>query len=230
MIDFHSHILPQMDDGSKSVEESIAMLNALSAQGISRVAATPHFYANDESVNEFLGRRQASFGSLSGSISSEMPEILLGAEVRYYEGISRLENLKALCFQGTKLLLVEMPECRWSEFAIRELTDIACGGKIIPVLAHIERCIFQQKKETLFRLLQNGVLMQINAEFLNGRFSRRKALKLFKNNQVHFLGSDCHNMHSRPPDIGKAYQTVYNKFGGGFAEAFKDFINEFIET
>lgn len=230
MIDFHSHILPGMDDGSKSIEESVAMLNALSEQGICKVAATPHFYANDESVSEFLSRRQASFNSLPKNPSFGMPEILLGAEVRYYEGISRLENLKDLCLQRTKLLLIEMPECRWSEYAIRELADLAGSGGIIPVLAHIERCIFQQKKETLFRLLQNGVLMQINAEFLNGFFSRRKAVKLLKNNQVHFLGSDCHNMQSRPPDIGKAYQTVYNKLGGNFAEAFKDFINEFIET
>lgn len=230
MIDFHSHILPGMDDGSKSVEESVAMLNALSEQGITRVAATPHFYANDESVSEFLGRRQASLEKLSGSLSPQMPQIMLGAEVRYYEGLSRHENIRDLCLQGTKLLLIEMPECRWSEFAIRELTDIACGGRIIPVLAHIERCIFLQKKEVLFRLLHNGVLMQINAEFLNGFLSRGKAVKLLKNNQVHFIGSDCHNMQSRPPDIGKAYQTVFNKLGGDFAEAFNNFIDEFFET
>lgn len=230
MIDFHSHILPGMDDGSKSAEESVAMLNALSEQGITRVAATPHFYANDESVSEFLGRRQESLERLSGSLSPQMPQIMLGAEVRYYEGLSRHENIRDLCLQGTKLLLIEMPECRWSEFAIRELTDIACGGRIIPVLAHIERCIFLQKKEVLFRLLHNGVLMQINAEFLNGFLSRGKAVKLLKNNQVHFIGSDSHNMQSRPPDIGKAYQTVFNKLGGDFAEAFNNFTDEFIET
>ena len=230
MIDFHSHILPGMDDGSKSVEESVEMLKALSEQGITRAAATPHFYANDESVSEFLGRRQESLERLSGSLSPQMPQIMLGAEVRYYEGLSRHENIRDLCLQGTKLLLIEMPECRWSEFAIRELTDIACGGRIIPVLAHIERCIFLQKKEVLFRLLHNGVLMQINAEFLNGFLSRGKAVKLLKNNQVHFIGSDCHNMQSRPPDIGKAYQTVFNKLGGDFAEAFNNFIDEFIET
>ncbi len=230
MIDFHSHILPGMDDGSKSVEESVEMLNALSEQGITRVVATPHFYANDESVSEFLGRRQESLEKLSRNLSPQMPQIMLGAEVRYYEGLSRHENIRDLCLQGTKLLLIEMPECRWSEFAIRELTDIACGGRIIPVLAHIERCIFLQKKEVLFRLLHNGVLMQINAEFLSGFLSRGKAVKLLKNNQVHFIGSDCHNMQSRPPDIGKAYQTVFNKLGGDFAEAFNNFIDEFIET
>lgn len=230
MIDFHSHILPGMDDGSKSVEESVEMLKALSEQGIKRVAATPHFYANDESVSEFLGRRQASLERLSGSLLPQMPQIMLGAEVRYYEGLSRHESIRDLCLQGTKLLLIEMPECRWSEFAIRELTDIACGGRIIPVLAHIERCIFLQKKEVLFRLLHNGVLMQTNAEFLNGFLSRSKAVKLLKNNQLHFIGSDCHNMQSRPPDIGKAYQTVFNKLGGDFAEAFKNYIDEFIET
>ena len=107
MTDFHSHILPAMDDGSRSVDESAEMLNELSGQGISRVIATPHFYANDESVFDFLGRRREAFDKLSTVLTPDMPQVLLGAEVRYYDGISHLADMKSLCVQGTDLFLLE---------------------------------------------------------------------------------------------------------------------------
>ena len=230
MTDFHSHILPKMDDGSRSTEESIAMLKSLFVQGVNRVIATPHFYANDESVSSFLSRRRASFESLAVSApSSEMPEILQGAEVRYYDGISRLADLKSLCIQGTRLLLLEMPETKWTEYTLRELTDISSDGKVTLVLAHVERYMGFQKSDTFYRLLCNGILMQINAGFVNGFFSRRKAIGLLKKNEVHFLGSDCHNMADRAPNIGKAFDIIKNKLGEDFTESFKSYTNEFFK-
>lgn len=229
MTDFHSHILPKMDDGSRSVEESLEMLKALSEQGITRVVATPHFYANDESVSDFLSRRQASLERLKSSLSAETPEILTGAEVRYYDGISRLSELKSLCIQGTQLLLLEMPETRWTEYTVKELIDISSDGKVTLVLAHIERYLAYQKPEVFYWLLRNGILMQINASFINGFFSQRKAIKLLKNNEVHFLGSDCHNMTGRPPDIGRALDSVQKKLGKNFAESFDDYVNNFFK-
>ncbi len=229
MTDFHSHILPKMDDGSRSVEESLAMLNALSEQGVSRVMATPHFYANDESVADFINRRQNSLESLMSLKPSEMPEILAGAEVRYYEGISRLSELKSLCIDETRLLLLEMQERKWTEYTLRELADISSGGKVTLVLAHVERYIGFQRPDTFYRLLENGILMQMNASFVNGFFTKRKAIRMLRNNEVHFLGSDCHNMDTRPPDIGSAFKTIQNKLGCDFAEGFKNYTNEFLK-
>ena len=99
MIDFHTHILPGVDDGSKNVEESLLMLDSMKNQGVKTVIATPHFYANDESVESFLSRRNEAFSSLKKSLA-DGPEIILGAEVRYYDGISRLEDLKKLRIEG----------------------------------------------------------------------------------------------------------------------------------
>lgn len=229
MIDFHSHILPKMDDGSRSTEESVSMLKALSEQGVTKVIATPHFYANDESVSSFVSRRQNSYGRLSEASASDMPEIVLGAEVRYYGGIGHLDALESLCIQGSRLLLLEMPENRWTEYTVREICDIRSERNIIPVLAHIERYIGYQKPETFYRLLENGVMMQINAGFVNGTFSRRKSLKLLKKNQVHFIGSDCHNMSDRAPDIEKAVNIIRKKLGNGFADAFTDFAEVFLK-
>lgn len=225
MTDFHTHILPAIDDGSKSIAESIEMLTALSEQEISRVVATPHFYANDESVEAFLYKRQKAFDILTKEMPDSSPEILLGAEIRYYDGLSHLDGLDSLRIQGTKLLLVEMPECKWSESTVREITDLASSGRYVPVLAHIERCIFYQSETTFCRLLASGVLMQVNAEFIIGSFSRFKAFRLAKKSRIHFIGSDCHNMQNRAPDIGKAYKILEKKLGRAYTADFIEFAN-----
>lgn len=230
MTDFHSHILPKMDDGSRSVEESLQMLNALAEQGISRVVATPHFYANDESVFDFLGRRREAFEKLSAVLTADMPEVLLGAEVRYYDGISRLAEIKSLCVQGTDLFLLEMPEKRWTEYTLRELEDIACAGRVTLVLAHVDRCMEYQRADTMFRLHGSGVMMQLNAEYFNGFFTRRKAVSMIENGMVQFVGSDCHNMTDRKPEIGRAYKTIKNRLGSEFTDSLKKYTNEILET
>ncbi len=223
MIDFHAHILPKMDDGSRSVDESLEMLSALKEQGIDIVAATPHFYANDESVHDFIKRRQASFDALKSAVPDGAPEIVLGAEVKYYEGISHFDGLKSLCLQGTKLLLLEMPMKCWTDYNIRELVDISCSGKTIPVLAHIERYMRFQQKGIFDMLLENDVLMQINASFVTGMMTKRKAVGLFGRQKVHFIGSDCHNMSDRPPNIGKAYEIIAKRLGNNFLDSFNEY-------
>lgn len=230
MTDFHSHILPSMDDGSRSVDESLKMLGELSLQGISRVIATPHFYANDESVFDFLGRRREAFEKLSAELTDGMPEVLLGAEVRYYDGISRLAEMKSLCIQGTDLFLLEMPEKRWTEYTLRELEDIACAGRVTLVLAHVDRCMEYQKADTIYRLNSNGVMMQLNAEYFSHFFTRRKAVSMMKNGMVQFIGSDCHNMTDRKPEIGKAYKVIKNRLGSEFTDSLKIYTNEIFKT
>lgn len=229
MTDFHSHILPNVDDGSQSVEESLLMIKTLAGQGIHRIIATPHFYANDESVNNFLGRRQKAYDELINACLSDMPTIIQGAEVRYYEGISRLSELKSLCIQGTKLLLIEMPFVKWTEYTLRELVDISSDGGVTLVLAHIDRYLKFQKSDVWHRLADSGILMQLNSSYVNEFFTSHKAINLFKKGAVHFLGSDCHNMNDRAPDIGRAFNTIEKKLGTSFKSDFDDYINEFFE-
>lgn len=226
MIDFHSHILPAMDDGSKNTEESLAMLDSLRLQGIKHVVATPHFNANDISVEAFLERRQKSFDKLNAVLDGEYPEILLGAEIRYYEGISKLEQLEDLCVQGSRLLLVEMPSGRWNEYALNELMNIYSQRRCTLVLAHIERYMNYQSADVFDKLLANDILMQVNAGFVTGLFTKRKAIKLFKNERIHFIGSDCHNMTTRPPEIAKAYELIGKKIGKQFLNDLIDYENE----
>ena len=216
MIDWHSHVLPGMDDGSRDVTESISMLSVLASQGVEVVVATPHFYANDESMESFLERRAASVERLRAQLPQGAPEIRLGAEVRYYPGISRMEGLKNLRIEGSKLLLLEMNAARWTEYTIRELTELSRRSDIQIVLAHVERYMDFQKRAVWEGLLDCGILMQTNSSFFTGWLTKGKAISLLRDGYIHFLGSDCHNMTSRPPQIGDALRTIQQKLGDDF--------------
>jgi len=216
MIDFHSHILPKMDDGSHNADESKQMLEMLFQQGIDTVVATPHFHANVESVSEFLKRREAAYEVLMRESNEELPKILLGAEVRYYQGISRMEELKHLSIGNSKLLLLEMPMSKWSEYNIKELEELSCVRDITLVLAHIDRYLNLQKSSVWQRLYESGILMQVNADFFTGFFNKRKALDMLCEGKIHFIGSDCHNLTSRPPNMDKAIKIIKNKLSDDF--------------
>lgn len=213
MIDWHSHILPGMDDGSQNVEESLSMLDALRDQDVECVVATPHFYANDESVDEFLQRRQKAYLLLTESMKDDHPRLFCGAEVRYYPGIAKMSELDKLKIESSNYLLLEMPMGRWTEYTIRELMELANMGSLTVILAHVDRYLAFQSPTVWEKLSENGLLMQVNATAFNGYTTRHKVLKMFENGMVQFIGSDCHNLTSRPPKIAKAYETIQKKFG-----------------
>ncbi len=213
MIDFHCHCLPNIDDGSQSIEESLKILEALSTQGVGLVVATPHFIANDESVETFLKRRQRSYETLLKNVYDSLPDIRLGAEVEFYEGISNLKDLNKLCIEGTNILLLEMPNAKWTQCVIKELYRLVSFGNIRIMLAHVERCLFMQDWEVTDYLLKNDVIMQSNASYFIRTLTKRKACRYLRENIIHVLGSDSHNMTSRPPLIKDALDTIEKKLG-----------------
>lgn len=227
-VDFHSHILPGIDDGSKSVEESLEMLNMLSEQGVKTVVATPHFYAGKKSVDDFIAGRAKAYGELSAALQGGEPNILLGAEVSYYEGISHLDSLEKLCIENSRLLLLEMPFSKWSEYAFRELLAIS-GRNITVVLAHIERYLEFQNKQTIIELRKNGILLQSNANFFINLFKRKKACSMLKSGIVSFLGSDCHNLVKRAPNMKTAYSIIEKRLGDRFLTKHFEYVNSFFE-
>ena len=222
MIDWHSHILPGMDDGSKNTEESLNLINMLREQNVDIVIATPHFFANDESVQSFLSRRQKSLAELQSILPESSPRILTGAEVKYYPGISRMSDLRQLQIESTGLLLLEMPMSRWTDYTVDELNQLACIGDLKIILAHIERYLSYQSADVFERLSDSGVLMQANATYFTEFASRRKALRMLGDGKIQFVGSDTHNTSTRPPYIKKAFDVIQKKFGG-------DFINQMNE-
>lgn len=216
MVDVHTHILPGMDDGSGSTSESLQMLAALNTQGADTVVLSPHFYSDREALPHFLERRAQAFQMLKEAMSSfgePLPQVLLGAEVWYFDGMSRASALKSLCIEGTDLLLLEMPFERWSDSDLQEIIRLQDSGEFTVLLAHIDRYLPWQKTRTWESLLAHGVRMQANASCFTERRTSRKALRLFRDGQIHLLGSDAHNLTSRPPDIGQAVVQLRQAFG-----------------
>lgn len=228
MIDFHSHILPGVDDGSKSVEESIGLLRALASQGVNTVVATPHFYPDRKSVEEFLSKRLEALKKLWECDLSGLPEIIPGAEVRYYDGIRRMDALELLCAGGSRTLLLEMPFEKWSEMTVKEVATLARSGRVKVVLAHIERYLAYQNPTVWERLFESGVMTQVNASFFTGLLTKRKAFKMLASGSIHVIGSDCHNLTSRPPEIGKAFWEIEKRFGGECLDYISRFTRELL--
>lgn len=216
MIDFHSHFLPQIDDGSRSVEESLALLHASWTQGVTTMIATPHFYADQNTPDRFLERRRHAWERLAPSYQSyesELPKIHFGAEVHYFEGIARTEETLKLRCEGTRILLLEMPFTKWNDRTLEEVIELNRNPEIQVLLAHIERYLTWQKRGTVENLIDEGLLIQSNAEFFLSWPQNRKALAMLKAGQIYVLGSDCHNMEKRPPNIGAAKDLIIRKAG-----------------
>lgn len=211
--DLHSHILPGMDDGSANVEMSLNMLRAAGSQGVQQIVATPHYYPV-ESVEDFLARRTVAAETLRSAIADSgerLPQVILGAEVAYRPGIGYEEQLQRLCIGKTEYLLLELPFALWGSEVVRDLNNMVCARGVTPVLAHLERYLKIQKRKTLENVLQQGVLVQMNAEAVLERRSRSKALKMLKSGTVHLLGSDCHNLTTRRPNMGEAIRELQQR-------------------
>lgn len=200
MIDFHTHILPGIDDGSKGVRQSLEMLRMEQKMGIDTVFLTPHFYASQNSPGSFLNRREEAWQKLQMEMEEDLPQLFLGAEVQYFESIGYAESLSSLCIQGTNLLLLEMPFNRWDDRMVRTVLDLNGTDGMQVVLAHIDRYLKFVKEDVWDLFQQNGILMQLNASAFSGWFHRRKAVSLMRSGTVQFLGSDCHNLDSRKPN------------------------------
>lgn len=205
LCDIHAHFLPNMDDGCDSVEESVQVLQESAKQGILGIFATPHYYPV-ESVETFLQRRGDCYEKLQQAVANtapQIPQIRLGAEVAYHPGLGQEENLHSLCLGNSRYLLLEMPFSHWGSDVIRTVRNISVSG-IVPVIAHVERYLKLQNNAVIEQLLEQEVLVQMNADSLLRFGSASIGRRLLQNGVVHLLGSDCHNMTTRCPNLGSA--------------------------
>lgn len=216
MTDFHTHILPGIDDGSRSVEMSVEMLQKMTEQGITRVVATPHFYAHRDTPNRFLARRARAEAALRQELAkhTDLPEIIVGAEVYYFPGMSNSDMLPALAINGTDYILIEMHDSPWNESMYRELENIRIRHGLHPVIAHVDRYITPLRQHGIPERLQSmDVCVQANAEFLLDWRTSRFAMQLMEAGYIHLLGSDCHNMKRRAPNLELAVKKIQKKLG-----------------
>ena len=213
MFDFHTHILPNVDDGSKSVEMSLEMVHEIARQGATGIASTSHFYADQNSPLEFLKRRQEAWSKLIPSLDVTVPPLRLGAEVHFFEGIEKNPDIPRLRIAGTKVLLLEMPSAKWSQRTIASVVDLNHRGDITVLLAHIERYIDMNDRDVWDHFLDNDIMMQVSCEFFADKRTRRLAMKMLEAGRIHVLGTDSHNMSSRKPDLEPCVNAILKKLG-----------------
>lgn len=185
-------------------------------QGIRHVVATPHFYAQHDSPEQFLKRRRASEMYLREVMAGfkGLPQISIGAEVYYFSGMSESDILSELTIQNTKYILVEMPLSTWTNQMYDELYKIRAKRGLTPIIAHVDRYISPFMTHRIpERLKELPVLVQANAEFFLLRSTQRMAMRMLRKDRIHLLGSDCHNLTERMPNLGMAVQKIEQHLG-----------------
>lgn len=214
--DFHSHILPRVDDGSRSLRESIAMLQKEAEQGVTHVVATPHFYAQHDTPEQFLERREQAEERLREEMAkhSGLPELHVGAEIYFFPGISDSDILKRLTIDKKECILLEMPVSSWTDRMYREIAEIPMKQGLTPIIAHVDRYIGPLATHGIpDRLAKLPVYVQANANFFLRAATRSMALRMLQANRIHLIGSDCHNMSSRLPNVGPAADVIRKRLG-----------------
>ncbi len=233
MIDFHSHILPELDDGSESVEMSLAMLREARRQGITTIFATPHFYADETNPRGFLRQREESYNILKSAMDQypqKYPDIQLGAEVLFFPGMSVAEELQELRMGKTRLLLIEPPMMPWTNAMLDEIEQTGINLRCIPVLAHVDRYMAYLQDETLMDQLRGRrMLVQFNAGAFLDRARRSSALGYLAANRIQFLGSDCHNVDSRPQNLAHAARVIEEAGFAGSLERLERHVEELLD-
>lgn len=230
IVDVHSHILPGIDDGSQNIETTLEILNTCAQHGVDMMVATPHFYADQDRIDTFLEKRNEAYQKVLSAGGNEIVSIKLGAEVAYFAGISRAERINELAFENTNLLLLEMPFVTWDDSVLKEVKDLIEKRGLRIIIAHLERFLkIPGNKPYINRLLEMPVYVQINSQSLTDRWHRKDLLKLYKENRAQFIGSDCHGMHRRPPNLWEGRKVLTDKFGEKYMEQFDKNIQRIME-
>lgn len=210
--DIHTHILPQIDDGARNVQESAKILLDLKRQGITHVCFTPHYDPRSCSMEEFVQKRQDAYDKIKGICDEVGIKGYLAAEVKLYRSIFNYGDISPLCVEDTKYLLTEMPFENYGEdFIFDMLYKLQSDYSVIPVIVHPERYKKLYNTKFLGKVCGADCLVQADISALNGFFKKNRTVKFIDRDLVHFIASDCHNTSSRAPKIAKARRVLGEK-------------------
>lgn len=214
MTDLHCHILPAIDDGAKNAKVSMELLRMQNDAGITDIVCTPHFNPDSQNLEDFIDKRYRSARYLADYVfRSELPvRLKFGAEVRISPTILDLDFLP-LCFQKTKVMLLEMPRTLRPQWDTNVIYQLTLGG-VIPLIAHIERYPYVQKNPNIaLDWIEAGAYLQVNADSIVGDTMQRNFVyRLIKHGVVNVIASDTHSPDKRPPQLTKAMRLITRKF------------------
>jgi protein-tyrosine phosphatase len=224
MIDIHHHLLPGLDDGARSLDISLAMVEMAIADGITHIACTPH-----ASHHYFFSpeRNAALFAELQDAVHRKFGEqaITLGLGCDFHLMFDNIEDAQRhptrYTINGHNYLLVEFPDSSISPNTAQTFYQLSLSG-MTPVITHPERnMILARQPERMLEWLKAGALIQVTASSLTGRFgpaAEQAAFWLMDHHWVHFLATDAHNTESRPPLLRPAFDLVAEQYDLATAE------------
>jgi protein-tyrosine phosphatase len=217
MIDLHSHILPGVDDGAKSLADSLAMARMAVENGIEVMACTPHFmpgmYDNQAydirrrvaELNDVLLQEDIDLALVVGSDAHVRPDF-----------VSALRSGTLLTLHDSRYVLFEPPHSIMPQRLDDLLFNVMAAG-YVPILTHPERLKWIERDyEFMVNAFKSGVWMQITAGSLTGRFGTRPqywAQRMLSEGMVHILATDAHNTKSRPPLLAEGFDFARDEVG-----------------
>ncbi len=207
MIDFHAHILPNADHGSKNLETSLKQVSLAHKVGISTIVATPHFYLNSDTIEDFVKRREVAYNELMDALNETNYNIRIvkASEVNLQVDLFQLKDLKPLCIEKTNYMLLEMPmNVAWTPWHYSAIDELVARG-IEPIIAHINRYPTYASK----KLFEKDVLFQVNVEAFESFSSRFKIKKYFNEGNVNLIGTDVHRFSLNTYELFKKYSAKY---------------------
>ena len=223
--DYHTHILPGMDDGAKDTQQSLQMLKMCHDKGVERIFATPHFVAHRESAQSFLERRKLAFDALP---DVDM-RILPGAEVQIEKGLAENNQLPMLTLADSDKILLELPYTSFKDWMVEEIYNITYVHNLTPVLAHIERYLEWYSWSSISDILAiSKAVFQVNSESLQSRRDLKFVISLIRDDYPVIFGSDAHNTQDRRPNLDFAYKILKKKLGKDEFEKLVVFNREFV--
>lgn len=221
-VDIHSHILAGLDDGSRSMEQSLEMLHIAYEEGIGLVIATPHnMPGKGQPSRETVRSRIEELQNLADEEGIPI-QIYMGTEYYFREKVLELlENETGIMMCGTEFVLVEfdpMVEKIYFRNAIRDILGLGCR----PIVAHVERYAnIMKDKSMLCDLRKMGALIQVNAASVigdNGRVAKKDVKHLLKERLVDFVATDAHSDGRRAPFMKKCAAYLYKKYDAEYAD------------
>ena len=219
MIDLHCHILPGLDDGAQTLDESLDMARIASKDGITKIVATPHMFRDAHMTKDFSIIRQKVLDLNSALNEAQIPvEVFTGAELflspNLLEEIDK--NPSYLTLNESAYVIIELPPGQVFLGVQSLFFDLMSRG-IVPILAHPERNdFFVQNPSWLYKLIIHGCFIQANAgSFLGiyGRKVREAVFYFLKMNFIHFIASDGHNTRNIAPRLTQAVNAVAKVIG-----------------
>jgi protein-tyrosine phosphatase len=223
MVDIHHHLLFGLDDGSNSIETSVAMAKLAVAEGITHVVCTPHANSHFEFDPNINARKT---DALRARLQAEGIALTLGSGCDFHLSFDNVQRAKIeptrFSINGFGYLLVEVPDYGLPPGLTETFYELQLAG-LTPILTHPERNpTLQSDPNRLKDWLRGGVLIQVTADSLTGhkgKPAQRMANDLLEKRWVHFLATDAHNTSSRPPRMREAHDLVAEKYGASYAHA-----------